>query len=117
MRIEVRSIGFLVGWLVGVGLAPALAQTPYLVKDINTVPGGPYGGNPTDIVQVGSLAFFQGCDPCHGCEVWRSDGTGKGTFMLKDIRDASCGRATAHRRGRSSPRTSRRASLARTQAG
>ena len=57
-----------------------------MVKDI-------YPGNRSAIdavrfegmVALDSLLIFQANDGLHGKELWRSDGTGIGTFMLKDI--------------------------------
>jgi ELWxxDGT repeat protein len=35
--------------------------------------------------RAGSTYFFEGSDDTHGDELWRSDGTSAGTFLLKDI--------------------------------
>lgn len=61
-----------------------MAVEPYLVKDINPVIAGPGDGNPTELVALGSLVFFQGCDG-RGCELWKSDGTWAGTVLVEDI--------------------------------
>lgn len=34
---------------------------------------------------LGNLLLYNGQDPAHGTELWRSDGTADGTFRLKDI--------------------------------
>ncbi|HJQ97939.1 MAG TPA: ELWxxDGT repeat protein [Candidatus Polarisedimenticolaceae bacterium] len=63
-----------------------------LVKDIN--PGVPSSVNgnafpvSSDLVvaRVGDVAFFPASDGVHGIELWRSDGSEAGTFLLADIR-------------------------------
>jgi ELWxxDGT repeat protein len=64
-----------------VGAPPSLASVQTLVKDINQTGTGTIS-NP---VVVGSTAFFQADDAVHGAELWKSDGTGGGTSMVKDI--------------------------------
>lgn len=61
---------------------------PYLVADIN--PDGP-GSNPQQLVAVSGVTFFAADDSVNGTELWRSDGTEAGTFMLKDITPGSAG--------------------------
>ncbi len=35
--------------------------------------------------RVGGIALFLGTDPDHGAELWRSDGTLQGTYLVKDL--------------------------------
>lgn len=63
-------------------LPAAAAGQPSLVKDIN--PGG--SSNPTELTKVGNTLFFAANDGVHGTELWKSDGTGAGTKMVKNIR-------------------------------
>lgn len=35
--------------------------------------------------RVGDIALFVGSDPDHGAELWRSDGTEAGTYLVKDL--------------------------------
>src|SRR5262245_25707967 len=68
-------------------LLPGLlhGQAPRLVKDINPILGGPGSANPAKLLAVGGVLFFEGCDAFLGCELWRSDGTPGGTYLLRDI--------------------------------
>src|ERR671912_257258 len=66
-----------------------------LVKDINTTPGN---SNPNDkgsavnrsaevekLFVVGKTLYFRANDGKHGVELWKSDGTERGTTLVKDI--------------------------------
>jgi ELWxxDGT repeat protein len=66
-----------------------------LVKDINTVPGN---SNPNDkgdainrsaevekLYVVGKTLYFRASDGKHGVELWKTDGTERGTKLVKDI--------------------------------
>jgi len=66
------------------GLPGALraATGARLVKDINTNQSGTGAGI---LAAVGSVVYFAGTDVAHGTELWRSDGTELGTFLVKDI--------------------------------
>ena len=69
-----------------------------LVKDINTVPGN---SNPNDnraltrsaevekLYVVGKTLYFRASDGKHGVELWKSDGTERGTKLVKDINPAA----------------------------
>lgn len=54
--------------------------------------GCQYG--PRDLSAVGRTLFFSSDDGKHGTELWRSDGTGSGTEMVKDINRVVSDRAT-----------------------
>jgi len=66
--------------------APAMAQWPYLVKDIQ--PGG-FGSNPANFVSAGGIVFFTANDGTTGTELWRTDATSGGTVLVKDINPGS----------------------------
>ena len=57
----------------------------YMLKDINPDAGdGICGWIDFAVVMDGAL-YFTGDDGANGCELWKSDGTAEGTFMVKDI--------------------------------
>jgi ELWxxDGT repeat protein len=77
------------------------AKGTTLVKDINTVPGN---SNPNDkgdainrsaevekLYVVGKTLYFRANDGKHGLELWKSDGTVKGTREVKDIKPGKIG--------------------------
>lgn len=55
---------------------------PYLVKDINniTLPSAPQ-----KLTAVNGILYFTADNGLHGRELWRSDGTPDGTYLVKDI--------------------------------
>jgi ELWxxDGT repeat protein len=57
-----------------------------LVKDINPVYGGISFSGYTKMVCLNGKVLFAGNDNVNGTELWTSDGTEAGTYMLKDIR-------------------------------
>ncbi|MCM2278624.1 MAG: hypothetical protein NDJ89_11175 [Oligoflexia bacterium] len=65
----------------------ALARPPALVKEINPSGDGPamgfLGSNPP--VRLGDAIYFAADDGVNGTELWRSDGTPDGTWLVKDI--------------------------------
>jgi ELWxxDGT repeat protein len=79
----------LCGWL---GASSFHGQPIELAADVRTVPNPPqeffwY----RSIVQLGDAVLFMAEDGVHGLELWRSDGTAAGTWMVKDICPGSCG--------------------------
>ena len=59
-----------------------LPGVPFLVKDINTRPGGL---GPQASANVSGSVFFAISDGQHGEELWKSDGTATGTVLVADI--------------------------------
>jgi ELWxxDGT repeat protein len=79
-NIFLALIGSLVAW-------SALAATPYLVKDINQQLSGA-GSYPEHYLSIGGVAVFTTTDGNgHALELWRTDGTGAGTFKLTTAPD------------------------------
>ena len=54
-----------------------------LLNNINIVPSGIPSVSATE--QVGGITFFVGTTPAAGQELWRTDGTSGGTFLVDDI--------------------------------
>jgi len=52
------------------------------VKDI--LPGS-YSSNPSNFKVIGNVMYFAADDGVHGNELWRTDGTESGTYLVKDI--------------------------------
>jgi ELWxxDGT repeat protein len=69
---------------------PATGQEPYLVKDINPLPGEPADSAPDDFVNLGPVALFTADDGVTGRELWRSDGTAAGTWQVADVCQPDC---------------------------
>jgi ELWxxDGT repeat protein len=60
-------------------LLPSL--TPTLFKDINP---GVASSTPRSFTQVNNLLYFQADDGTHGAELWASNGSAAGSFLVKD---------------------------------
>ncbi len=65
------------------------AQSPYLVKDINTITANnPQASSPGNFFRYGSRVFFA-ATTFSGKELWATDGTQAGTVQVADIFSAS----------------------------
>jgi ELWxxDGT repeat protein len=67
------------------GGAFAGAGPAHLLKDINQVPSSNRGSFPQGFRRLGNILLFQAFTPETGRELWRTDGTEAGTFLVKDI--------------------------------
>lgn len=66
---------------------PLLAQTPYLVKDINTTGTNQVASSfPRNFVRFGSRVLFSTSPPTGGTALWSTDGTANGTQRIIDIK-------------------------------
>ncbi len=65
---------------------PSVAQTPYLVKDINTtLSNSTASSSPSEFTAFGGRTFFVATTAAAGTELWSTDGTSAGTSMVADI--------------------------------
>src|SRR5436305_14568308 len=65
---------------------PLAAQTPFLVKDINTTYASqPQSSSPTSFARFGNRVYFSATTPKEGTELWSTDGTPAGTTLVSDI--------------------------------
>ena len=67
------------------------AQTPAMVKDINS---GSSGSNTTSLIDVNGTLFLRASDGTNGNELWKSNGTDAGTVMVKNIDPTTNGSAS-----------------------
>jgi len=89
--LNVLAACLLVAGLDSMGAMPAAAASaPYLVKDIKPGPGGTI---PVEITALGDIVLFNGGGGGQGRELYRSDGTARGTYRVADIRP---GRKSSH---------------------
>jgi uncharacterized repeat protein (TIGR01451 family) len=86
----------IIALVLTLGLAPLAAQPAFQVKDIGTsvvadLPLFPYGS-----ARLGSVTYFTVADEIHGSELWRSDGSAAGTYLIKDLCPGSCWGASGY---------------------
>jgi ELWxxDGT repeat protein len=95
-----RLLGLLA--LALLGATPGTAQEVELAADIRTVPNlpSPFSLFRPSVVIDGAI-LFAADDGVHGLELWRSDGTPEGTWMVKDICPGSCDSRIFHAHGSS----------------
>lgn len=68
------------------------AQAPFMVADIATaqVPTYSYPAYPLAIAELNGIYYFTAEDGIHGRELFRSDGTADGTWLVRDICPGFC---------------------------
>jgi len=63
-----------------------------MVSDVQAGDSRDWG--PALFVEMGGVLYFSADDGEHGWELWRSDGSVGGTYMVKDVREEECTPAT-----------------------
>ena len=88
-----RTAGLVVilSQLFGGAPASQASGPAHLVKDINTTPTVDSGSAPNRFLRVGGITFFMAKLPATGFELWRTDGTEAGTFLVKDSNPGPAG--------------------------
>jgi ELWxxDGT repeat protein len=71
------------------------AQPAFLVKDIRDQTFPADWPALSEFVQLGGIAYFKATDPVHGEELWRSDGSEAGTWLLADLCPGICSSGAA----------------------
>jgi ELWxxDGT repeat protein len=83
--------------VVGSGLVPGVAQAARLLPTatpparptaslVDDLAPGPASSTPRDLTAMNGRLFFTAWTPGHGRQLWRTDGTVKGTVMLTHVR-------------------------------
>jgi ELWxxDGT repeat protein len=67
------------------GTAAGTTKVKQIATSYDGEYGNEYGADPEGLTIVGSKVFFTANDGIHGDELWESDGTAAGTFMVQDI--------------------------------
>src|SRR5215470_13490796 len=103
--MKARSLALAVLALLPALLGAAWAQPASMVLDIEDavtvesplglpqVVEAPFlspGRFPVEPVELDGALYFHASDGIHGSELWRSDGTAAGTFMLSDVCPGIC---------------------------
>ncbi len=86
----------LLAFAAALAATAAAAQPAYMVADLQAAPTRDwsfYVFTPR-IIESAGLGYFFHDDGIHGSELWRSDGTALGTFLLRDLCPGLCGART-----------------------
>ena len=75
-------------WIAN-NVAHAIGTGAEIVQDTNLTPES--GFNTTSFQMYNGIGYFPGSNSIHGQELWRTDGTESGTYMVKDIFTGSGG--------------------------
>jgi ELWxxDGT repeat protein len=67
------------------GTAPAHAKSPVRVSLVKDIYPGKLDSSASRFVRLGDVAYFEAYSPAAGGELWRTDGTKRGTRMVTDI--------------------------------
>ena len=69
-------------WVRNSWVSNGLAEGTQIVADINAVY---VGSQPEQLITIGNKIFFTADDGIHGRELWASDGSIGGSYLVKDI--------------------------------
>ncbi len=72
-------------FVLSAGLLASAVPSQVLLRDIAPPSGTDPGSDPHDFVDQQGVALFAATS-AHGTELWRSDGTASGTWMVEDLR-------------------------------
>ena len=85
-------------WLTSVAILalaarPAPAQSGYMVADLGDQVHRDHEGTnfPMEVAELAGVGYYFHHDGIHGSELWRTDGSGLGTYLLRDICPGICG--------------------------
>jgi ELWxxDGT repeat protein len=85
------SLHFRLGVIAILLFAGIASAQVALVADLNTGPSVSVRSGIEEIVSVSaSKAYFIACDDEFGCEVWKTDGSSRGTVRISDICPGAC---------------------------
>ena len=84
-RASLKSVLMTFGLVLSSSAVGAATGPAHLLKDINQIPSSNRGSFPEDYQRLGEIALFHARTPQTGMELWRTDGTEAGTFLVKDI--------------------------------
>jgi ELWxxDGT repeat protein len=82
--MPLHRLSILTSLALAIASAPAQDQTARLVKDLNRTTGD-FSADIRWVTSFGKRALFAMDTPAHGSEPWITDGTAKGTRLLKDL--------------------------------
>ena len=78
---------------VALAVAPTLAQPAYMVADLGDQVHRDREGTsfPMEVAELAGVGYYFHHDGIHGSELWRTDGSALGTYLLRDICPGICG--------------------------
>jgi trimeric autotransporter adhesin len=88
--MPLRHIRLCLAGLVVSGVMAGSAQAAVrLVADLETTPTQ-QSSWPAHYLELEGITYFAASDPLHGRELWRTDGTEEGTWMVADVCPGAC---------------------------
>src|SRR5262245_20885600 len=85
IAMRLATVGIIV-FVAALSQASVLAEGPaHVLFDINQTPGQERSSRPQAFAACEGFTLFTANSPATGTEMWRTDGTEAGTFLLADI--------------------------------